>query len=202
MQRLSPRRMRRAAGVALVLTIVLLGSTTLVGAHGGDANQIHGCVNNSNQRVRIVAPNQTCVTTGEASARETAVDWNIAGPPGPAGPQGPKGDKGEPGASGAPGQPGPAGANGVSGWQLVATSSPADSESRKLVSVTCPSGKKVIGGGASINGTPGNPFPTQIYLISSDASGDAAWSALAEESLPFAAPWILRVTAICATVFP
>lgn len=50
----------------------------------------------------------------------------------PAGPQGPAG---------------PAGAPGVSGYQLVSVESPTDSNPTKQITASCPSGKKVLGGG-------------------------------------------------------
>lgn len=67
-------------------------------ADGGDASKIHACVrtdrgrehdNDSDGRVRIVGPNDTC-----RNRREFAVHWSITGP------QGLKGDKGDTGAQG------------------------------------------------------------------------------------------------------
>ena len=60
-----------------------------------------------------------------------------AGPPGPAGPRG---------------LPGPKGAPGVSGLERVDAATSSSSANSKSVVATCPSGKRVIGGGAQATG--------------------------------------------------
>jgi hypothetical protein len=55
---------------------------------------------------------------------------------GPQGPAGPKGDKGE------------AGPGGISGWEMVTATASSDSNSRKSMTVACPSGKRLLGGSA------------------------------------------------------
>lgn len=49
--------------------IIAAGTTTLILAHGGDANLIHGCVKNSNGDIRIVVANGVC------NSNETSLDW-------------------------------------------------------------------------------------------------------------------------------
>ena len=70
-----------------------------------DGGTFHGCVNNATGVVRIVDPSKpgslgSCITTGAAVLRETAITWNQQGVPGTAG---------APGAVGAPGATGPQG---------------------------------------------------------------------------------------------
>ena len=67
-----------------------------------------------------------------------------AGIPGPAGPQGPAGPAGPQGAAG---PAGPQGSPGVSGVQIVTADSADNSVPFKPVDVSCPGGKKVLGGG-------------------------------------------------------
>lgn len=76
------------AGVSAAALGLLLAGVGPLGAHGGDAALIHGCVQKSSGQLRIVAPSERC------AASETAVDWNQQGPPGPPGPAGADGGAG------------------------------------------------------------------------------------------------------------
>jgi hypothetical protein len=76
----------------LVGALGVAAGTFLVSAHGGDTSKIHACVKNSNGTLRIVGANDTCANN------ETALDWNIQGPPGPSGPPGPTGIPGSGGS--------------------------------------------------------------------------------------------------------
>lgn len=107
---------RKAGALGLLLLGTVLGAAmmflggalvTMVSAHGGDVTKIHACVK-SNGEIRIVAASESC------KDNQSALDWNIQGPPGPAGPQGAKGD---PGPAGPPGPQGPAGPQGPEGVQ-------------------------------------------------------------------------------------
>jgi hypothetical protein len=105
-------------------------------------------------------------------------------PAGPAGPQGPVGPAGQ------------AGAPGLSGRQIAAATSANNSSSFKTVSVACPAGKQMLGGGAAI--TPaGTSVP--VALTSSYFNG-TAWVGSARETSTFSGSWIVNVIAICATV--
>jgi hypothetical protein len=103
---------------------------------------------------------------------------------GPVGPVGPKGPAG------------PAGPAGVSGLQLVTADSGSNSNTVKSQSVSCPSGKKVLGGGASVNTT----TSTLAITRSSPASDLSGWTAEAQETAVFAGNWRVTVYAVCATV--
>jgi hypothetical protein len=143
------RWMRQGTGVVFgaVLGAVVATAITLVHAHGGDTTKIHACVDAASGAVRIVGANDTCrppVTdrTGQQIGGETALDWDISGPPGPAGPAGPQGPQGPVGPQG------PQGAAGVSGYELVsATPSLCTFPCLGTASVSCPAGKSVLGGG-------------------------------------------------------
>jgi hypothetical protein len=102
------------------------------------------------------------------------------GPPGPAGPAG------------------PAGPVGVSGEQLVTSDSSTNSNTVKSQSVSCPSGKKVLGGGAAVNTTSNSLAITRT----SPSSDLKSWTAEAQETAAFAGNWRVTVYALCATVVP
>lgn len=86
------------------------------------------------------------------------------------------------------------GNSGISGYELVERSSAFDATDGKLVSATCPAGKKVVGGGATAN-----PAIRPIALVHSAAARDGrTWTAIAREYTGNAFPWNLTVRAICA----
>lgn len=134
------------------MVVVLSLGATWAHAHGGDGALIHACVNVSSGGLKIVGPQGSC------SGNEVALDWNIQGIPGP---QGPQGEKGEMGAMGIQGPPGPRGlqglpgvdgqngANGVSGWEMR-TDTTSTPNAITAATALCSSGKKVVGGGYSI----------------------------------------------------
>jgi hypothetical protein len=106
------------------------------------------------------------------------------GPVGPVGPAGPAG------------RTGPTGPVGVSAEVLVTADSSTNSNTVKSRSVPCPSGKKVIGGGAAVNTTSNSLAITR----SSPSSDLTTWTAEAQETAAFAGNWKVTVYAICATV--
>jgi len=103
----------------------------------------------------------------------------------PVGPKGDKGDKGDP---------------GLTGLEIVRGSTSYDSTDEKRVSVSCPAGKRLTGGGGGAWGramiwTPGN-----VMLVASDPVSDTTWVTAAREIVPTDEEWYLRVQAICAQV--
>ena len=107
-----------------------------------------------------------------------------AGPRGPAGAPGPKGDTGAPGATGA------AGAPGVSGWQRVENASGVvNGNSFTDVTISCPAGKRVLGGGAYAPG---------LTLASSYPGSDTSWNIGVRNNGPSAAGFFYY--AICGVV--
>jgi len=121
----------------------------------------------------------------------------------PAGPKGDKGDPGAPGAAGAPGAPGAKGDKGdkgdqglpgLTGVQIAFNVSPAGTGAR-AVSVVCPYGKKVIGGGQqSSQGYDGT-------AISGYPDSDHTWLARGVDPNP-GVSWTLTGYIICANVTP
>ena len=105
-----------------------------------------------------------------------------AGPPGPAGPRG---------------VPGPKGAPGVSGLERVDASTSSSSANSKSVVATCPSGKRVIGGGAQATGSGANKV--SINQNFPDSSGNK-WNAQAVEVGSTGQSWQLQSYALCANV--
>jgi hypothetical protein len=108
-------------------------------------------------------------------------------PTGPQGPQGPEGPQG-------PG--GPQGPAGLSNLQIVTASSTNNSTALKIVSASCPAGKRVVGGGAYVN-DPG--WPNDIGIVGSYPNV-TTYTAVATEQGVFLGNWRLAAKAICATV--
>jgi hypothetical protein len=89
--------MRSRDGIIAALTVATaaFGLGVYTSAHGGDTSRIHGCVDNRTGAIRIVGATQNCTPS-----KETALDWNIAGPTGPQGIRGPEGPQGTAGVPG------------------------------------------------------------------------------------------------------
>ena len=104
-----------------------------------------------------------------------------AGPPGPPGPRG---------------VPGPKGSPGISGLQRVDAATSSSSSNSKAVVATCPSGKRVVGGGAQVTGSGANKV--SINQSFPDSTGDK-WNGNAVEVVATGASWQLQAYALCAT---
>jgi hypothetical protein len=102
----------------------------------------------------------------------------------------------------APGQlvenvPGEPGQPGISGLQRVVGTTAMSSVNSKSVTVSCPSGKRVVGGGARVAGSGSN----RISVVESypDAN-ESKWNARATEVVSTTATWELEAYALCAIV--
>jgi hypothetical protein len=84
----------------------------------------------------------------------------------------------------------------VSGLEIVTAQSAFDSLAFKGVIASCPAGKKVIGGGASMI----SPTTSVALSTSMPTVAGTGWHALAEEVNPTAFNWLVRAYAICANV--
>ncbi len=142
------------------------------------------------------AGNSTLLNGRKSSLKGTPGTIPVVGPNGklPAaigavGPQGPPGPKGE---TGAKGSPGPAGLPGTSGYEIVTTSTAMDTTAAKIITVTCPTSKKAVGGGGAYNGY------GYEAVSSYPASNGSGWTAYADH-LPIGTPqtWALVVWAVC-----
>jgi hypothetical protein len=110
-----------------------------------------------------------------------------AGIPGPVGPPGPAGPQG------AAGPAGPQGSPGVSAVQIVTADSASDSTAFKPIDVSCPGGKKLLGGGARLYGAPGD-----VALDESYPTDATTWHAYGSEIVATGVSWHISAFAICA----
>jgi hypothetical protein len=97
----------------------------------------------------------------------------------------------------------------VSGYNVVTVSSPYNSSSAKLTSAYCPTGQRVLGGGAyvSVYATEfGQSSLLNVALISNGpvpvGPPTRAWTATADEMVDTNSNWRLIVYAICAETTP
>jgi hypothetical protein len=93
--------------------------------------------------------------------------------------------------------PGTPGAPGISALQRVDVSTAASSVNSKSVVVNCPSGKRVVGGGARVTGDGSN----RVSIVESfpDSAGDR-WNARAAEVVGTTGSWQLQAYGLCAIV--
>jgi len=105
-----------------------------------------------------------------------------AGPTGARGPQGPAGP------------PGPA---GIAALERVDITTPTSSASPKTISAVCPSGKRVIGGGARVTGSGAPRVSIDEAFPDSDGT---KFNGVAREVVATSLTWTLQVYAMCATV--
>ena len=92
---------------------------------------------------------------------------------------------------------GPTGPPGLSGLQRVDAATGTSSVNSKSVTVSCPSGKRVVGGGARATGAGSN----RVSIIEDFPDSDGVkWNARAAEVVGTTATWELQAYALCATV--
>src|SRR5262245_29224762 len=121
---------RAAALLVAVIVVVTVGATYGFASIPDSAGVIHGCFDKNSLRVIDHSTGSVC------KSGETSLDWNQSGP------------------QGAPGQDGTNGTNGVSGYELVQFTGPlpgGDPGTGQIDFVNCPAGKKVTGGGVTID---------------------------------------------------
>lgn len=187
-------RIGRRALLLTTIAVVLLGAGGIAYATiPSGAGVINGCYQKVNGQLRVI-------DAASASCRndETPLSWSQTGPagtPGPAGPTGPTGPAGPTGPTG------PAGANGspgLSGFQVVRQFTTNDTSPYKYLTVYCPAGKTLIGGGAAswyawtVGPASGLPTPT----LASSFEYNGGW--YAEAYTTTARSWYLEVDANCA----
>ena len=103
----------------------------------------------------------------------------------PTGPKGDKGDRGDP---------------GLVGFEVVQASTSYDSTDVKRISVQCPAGKRLVGGGGGAWGRAMIWTPSHVALTVSDPVEDNVWYVAAREFQPTDEEWFLRVRAFCAQI--
>jgi hypothetical protein len=103
---------------------------------------------------------------------ETPLNWNQTGPPGPA---------------------------GISGYQIATTSQQTTAGGFfGTQDASCPSGKKVLGGGASA--TTDSAFSSGFHVLQQLPVGDSQWRAVFDIDNPLGDLVVLTTYAICANV--
>ena len=107
-----------------------------------------------------------------------------AGPTGARGPQGP---------------PGPAGAAGIAALERKDVLTPSSSVNSKTISAVCPTGKRVIGGGARVTGVGASRVSINEAYPDSDGT---KFNGVAREVVATGLTWALQVYAMCATIAP
>jgi hypothetical protein len=190
----SVRAMLVAGGLLAATTVGGVAQAAGVVHIPGADGVIHACFADTG-KLRVIDPQ-----TDTCRREETPLQWNQTGPQGPkgdTGTQGPKGDAGQQGQPGATGAQGPA---GLSGYQQVTQSFDnfslaAGTESVHVLS--CPDGKKVIGGGYLLFNAAG--------FLSNNSDGpasDTQWGVSVYNPASSGTVTIGTVTfyAICATV--
>jgi hypothetical protein len=107
----------------------------------GSDGVIHACYAKSGGALRVIDASVT-----NCKAGETSLNWDQQGQPGP------KGDPGEPGPPGPQGEQGEPGApGGLSGYEVRGNAIAVPAGQRLTATVSCPAGKKVLGGGFFAN---------------------------------------------------
>ena len=102
----------------------------------------------------------------------------LRGPAGPTGPAGPAG---------------PAGPPGLSGVERVEVTTAANSTALKTAGMPCPTGKRLLGGGARLNNA-----PAAVAIQQSFPDNDNIFRATGREVVATGANWSLTVFAVCA----
>lgn len=98
------------------------------------------------------------------------------------------------GPQGIPGPPGAPGAPGISGLQVVDKESAPSSEDAQELTLECPGGKKLLGGGAEVGGS---GFLSVAIDASKPEADGTTWFAAAHEQPATAETWFLRIRIIC-----
>jgi hypothetical protein len=181
----------RSLLVALVVGGASFGITSAVQASIPGANQvIHGCYSPSGANARG-GTTLNIINSAKASCGQTMrpIAWNQKGPRGVKGPTGAIGSKGVRGAIG------PTGPAGISGRQIVRVSVQDPPNTTTTAQAPCPTGEKVLGGAASVQGVPtGVWLHTQVTEFGNFSSYDV----IAVNTT--ATTQQINSTAICANV--
>lgn len=190
------KRVRRLSGgrrllVALVVGGASFGIASAVQASIPGASQvIHGCYSPSGANA-TGGTTLNILNSTKASCGKTMrpIAWNQKGPRGMRGPAGPIGAKGVRGATG------PTGPVGISGRQIVRASVQDPPNTTATAQAQCPTGEKVLGGAASVQGVPtGVWLHTQVTEFGNFSSYDV----IAVNTT--ATTQQINSTAICANV--
>lgn len=169
---------RRAAALFVAIVAVVIGGSYAYASIPDAGGVIHSCFDKNS--LRVIDP-----STGAACKNsETGLDWNQTGTQGPAG------------------QDGTDGIDGVSGYELVQSTGPlpgGDPGTGQINTVHCPAGKKVTGGGATVD-PHGGHFALSIIRASGPLSNGSGWTAHIQRTDDDNQNVTWTLWAICASV--
>lgn len=194
----STKLLRRVLPLAAALAVVVGATAALA---GGPATSSKA------GKVKVKCP--TRVLAGQQK-----VTCRVFGrlPAGPQGPRGARGEKGPRGAKGEKGDRGPTGPAGLSGYEVVnqvfkevfIENSGGMRGLSEVKTVTCPSGKRAIGGGSNLGTNPGQNGQQRSVTVSLNGPNGTGtgWSVqlFNEETVGGGTSIDLQVYAICANV--
>jgi hypothetical protein len=106
--------------------------------------------------------------------------------------------KGQAGQQGRQGPKGDAGPPGLSGVEIVQASSAFVSSPEQTVTVDCPAGKRLVGGGAGVWGRAMIWIPRGVALAVSQPIDEDTWLAKGQEIVETEESWFVQVRAVCA----
>jgi hypothetical protein len=193
---------RRLRTVGVLTVIAAIGIAAVAFAAGGGISKA--------PKVKVKCPTEVLAGKKVTCRVFGKLPQGPQGPQGSRGPQGQKGQKGDKGAKGDVGARGPAGANGVSGYEVVSQTfegvfvqnSGGFRGLSEVKTVSCPAGKRVIGGGSDLGTNVGqNGQQRQVTVSLSAPNGiGTGWSVqLFNNSTTIDTSIDLRIYAICAT---
>jgi len=181
------RRPSPALVVACIALLVALGGTSYATVLNVPRNSV-GTAELKRNAVKPAKLAPNAVRTAHVlNGSLLAVDFRAGQIP--AGAKGDKGDKGEKGDQGAP---------GLSGYERVATSSPATNATFKSHSTSCPAGKRAVGGGGDTSNY--NAAAGPFMIASRPNAQGTAWTVTMVASP--AQTWTQTVYVVCANVAP
>ena len=165
------------AGHAVVSAVPPFAKKAHYADKAGNATAVNGIKAARKPKPRFLVP-----LNDRGKLPVSVVPAGLAGPQGKTGPQGAKGDTGP---------------SGISGYELVHNASALDSSDAKSALVTCPEGKKAVGGGADVSPL---SLPTAVRQSFPFAGAINGWFGNAYETTPTSENWFLLVYAICVNV--
>jgi hypothetical protein len=175
-----PRKLPSPAIVlAAVALLVALGGTSIAAVTQIPRASVGTAQLKANAVTGAKIANSTITSADVRNGSLRRADFGAAQlPAGPAGPQG------------------PAGPPGLSAREQVSAETPQTSVAPKNATATCPTGKRVIGGGVEVSGAGRG----RVTVTENKPAGDNAWEAEAFEAVATTAAWKIVVHAICANV--
>ena len=195
--------LRRALPLGAAVAVAVIGVTAVAVAAGGATSSKAG-------KVKVKCPAR--VLAGQKKVTCRLFGKLPAGPQGSQGPKGPKGSKGDKGQKGEKGDRGATGPAGVSGYEVVnqtfkevfIENSGSPRGLSEVKTVSCPAGKRVIGGGTDLgtNATQNGQQRSVSVSMSAPNGTGTGWSAqlFNNETTGAGTSIDLRVYAICASV--